>query len=85
MSKSSIVDSGDGMFLDNAIAANGGSTYVSKDYQANLAEAKKALAEAGYPDGKGFPTITYSTNDSGYHKAVAGIFSRSTRRSLASP
>ena len=23
------------------------------------------------PDGKGFPTITYSTNDAGYHKAVA--------------
>ena len=23
------------------------------------------------PDGKGFPTITYSTNDAGYNKAVA--------------
>ena len=39
------------MFLDNAIAANGGSTYVRKDYQSNIDEAKKALAEAGYPDG----------------------------------
>ena len=65
-----IVDS-EGMFFDNAVKANGGKTYISQDYEANLEEAKKALAEAGYPDGKGFPTITYSTNDSGYHVAVA--------------
>ena len=68
----SIDDSdGAGKFLENSIAANGGNTYISKDYKANLEEAKKALAEAGYPDGKGFPTITYLTNDSGYHKALA--------------
>ena len=60
-----------GKFLENSKAANGGKTYISEDYKANLEEAKKALAEAGYPDGKGFPTITYSTNDAGYHKAVA--------------
>ncbi len=65
-----VVDA-EGMFFDNAVAANNGETYISKDYEANLEEAKKALAEAGYPDGKGFPTITYSTNDSGYHVAVA--------------
>lgn len=60
-----------GKFLENSKAANGGKTYISEDYKANLEEAKKALAEAGYPEGKGFPTITYSTNDIGYHKAVA--------------
>ena len=60
-----------GKFLENSKAANGGKTYISEDYKANLEEAKKALAEAGYPEGKGFPTITYSTNDTGYHKAVA--------------
>ena len=60
-----------GMFLDNAMAANGGKTYISEDYQANLEAAKAALAEAGYPNGEGFPVITYSTNDSGYHVAVA--------------
>ena len=65
-----VVDS-EGMFFDNAVADNDGKTYISKDYEANFEEAKKALAEAGYPDGKGFPTITYSTNDSGYHVAVA--------------
>lgn len=60
-----------GKFLENSKAANGGKTYISEDYKANLEEAKKALAEAGYPEGKGFPTITYSTNDTGYHKALA--------------
>ena len=65
-----VVDS-EGMFYDNALNDNGGNTYISKDYEANKAAAKEALAAAGYPDGKGFPTITYSTNDSGYHVAVA--------------
>ena len=67
-----IVDAEDGkMFFDVSKENNGGKTYISEDYEANLEEAKKALAEAGYPDGKGFPTIHYATNDSGYHVAVA--------------
>lgn len=65
-----VVDS-EGMFFDNAVEANGGKPYISEDYEANLEEAKKALADAGYPNGEGFPTITYSTNDAGYHVAVA--------------
>lgn len=65
-----IVDS-EGYFEDNTKKANGGNSFISTDYAANLEEAKKALAEAGYPNGEGFPTITYSTNDSGYHVAVA--------------
>ena len=55
-------------FITNA---NGGKGYISEDYEANLAEAKKLLAEAGYPDGEGFPQFTYSTNEAGYHKPVA--------------
>ena len=55
-------------FMDKA---NNGQPYIGKDHDANMAEAKKLLADAGYPDGQGFPTITYSTNDSGYHVAVA--------------
>ena len=65
-----VVDA-EGMFFDNALKANGGNTYISKDYEANKKAAQEALAAAGYPEGKGFPTITYSTNDSGYHVAVA--------------
>ena len=62
---------GAGKFMENAVAANGGEYFISDDYEANLEAAKAALAEAGYPNGEGFPTITYSTNDSGYHVAVA--------------
>lgn len=65
-----VVDA-EGMFMDNAKAANDGKYYISEDYEANLEEAKAALAEAGYPNGEGFPTITYSTNDAGYHIPVA--------------
>ena len=62
---------GAGKFMENAMAANGGNTYISENYEANMEAAKAALAEAGYPNGEGFPTITYSTNDAGYHVALA--------------
>lgn len=63
------VDTDGSQFMDNA---NGGQPYIdTTDYEANLEEAKKLLADAGYPDGEGFPQITYSTNDAGYHRVVA--------------
>lgn len=56
-------------FMDNA---NGGKTYIDiNDFDANLEKAKKLMAEAGYPNGEGFPQITYTTNDTGYHKPIA--------------
>ncbi len=56
-------------FMENA---NGGKPYINvDDHEGNLAKAKELLAEAGYPEGKGFPAITYSTNDAAYHKVVA--------------
>lgn len=65
-----VVDA-EGMFMENSEAANDGKTYISEDFAANLEEAKAALAEAGYPNGEGFPTITYSTNEAGYHIPLA--------------
>ncbi len=50
--------------------ANGGNTYISEDYDANVAEAKKLMEAAGYSADKKL-SFKYSTNDSGYHKAVA--------------
>ena len=63
-------DPAGGDFMSNA---NGGKPYISEDYEANLAQAVELMKAAGYkadpenPDLK----ITYSTNDSGYHKVVA--------------
>ena len=65
-----VVDA-EGMFMENSKAANGGKTYIGEDFAADLEEAKAALAEAGYPNGEGFPTITYSTNEAGYHIPLA--------------
>lgn len=63
------VDTDGSEFMNNA---NGGKTYIDvNDYEGNLEEAKKLLAEAGYPNGEGFPAISYSTNEAGYHKPVA--------------
>ena len=56
-------------FMSNA---NGGQPYIdTTNFEANLEEAKQLLADAGYPNGEDFPTISYTTNDSGYHKVVA--------------
>ena len=63
------IDTDGSSFIDNA---NGGQPYIdTTNHEANLEEAKQLLADAGYPDGAGFPSITYSTNDAGYHKVVA--------------
>ena len=45
--------------------------WIPEDYETAKTMAQEALAAAGYPGGEGFPTITYSTNDAGYHKVVA--------------
>ncbi|KAF5066077.1 Oligopeptide-binding protein OppA [anaerobic digester metagenome] len=39
--------------------------------EGDIAEAKKLLGEAGYPDGKGFPTITLKYNNSTGHQNIA--------------
>lgn len=40
-------------------------------YEKNLEEAKKLLAEAGYPEGKGLPTLEYLYNEGTGHQAIA--------------
>ena len=41
------------------------------DYDANCEKAKKLMEEAGYPEGKGFPTVDYLYNTDANHKAIA--------------
>lgn len=41
------------------------------DYEGNIAKAQELLAEAGYPNGEGFPTVSYCTNVAGVHVATA--------------
>lgn len=50
----------------------GGEYYsvAEADYQKNCDEARALMAEAGYPEGKGFPTVEYLYNTSDAHKAV---------------
>ena len=63
------MDPAGGDFMEKA---NGGKPYIdTANFEANLEEAKQLLADAGYPNGEGFPTITYTTNDIAYHKVVA--------------
>ena len=52
-------------FVENG--PEGGYLPLNADIEGALA----ALEEAGYPNGEGLPTLTYSTNDAGYHKALA--------------
>jgi oligopeptide transport system substrate-binding protein len=46
------------------------------------ATAKKLLAEAGYPDGKGFPTLTYVYNTSTGHKVIAEYVQQQLKTNL---
>lgn len=49
----------------------GGDYFDPMDYEGNVELAKKALEEAGYPNGEGLPTFNYLTNDSAGHVDIA--------------
>ena len=63
---------GGGFFTNDGSDFGDFDTVIDRsDYQANIAKAKELLAEAGYPNGEGFPTIPYCTNVSGVHVPTA--------------
>ena len=66
-----VSDEKDGSAFEDVTKEKYGDHFNTDKYEEDLAKAKELLAEAGYPDGEGFPEFNYLTNDSGYHKAVA--------------
>ena len=53
---------------------NGGDFFNVDNFEQDLDKAKELLAQAGYPNGEGFPAIEYMTNDAGYNKQLAEYF-----------
>ena len=57
--------------------------YVSRhSFKADLAEAKRLLAEAGYPDGKGFPKAELLYNTLEKHRTIAEALQQMWRKNL---
>lgn len=70
-------------FVPNAMSGYDAVSFTDeKDYKKNLQQAKKLLAEAGYPDGKGFPKIKYLYNTAENHKKIAVLLSKTWKENL---
>lgn len=57
--------------------------YTSRNtFKSDLVEAKRLLAEAGYPDGKGFPKVELLYNTLEKHRTIAEALQQMWRRNL---
>ncbi|MCR5651769.1 MAG: peptide ABC transporter substrate-binding protein [Lachnospiraceae bacterium] len=66
-----VSDEAEGSSFEEVTKQKYGDHFDTSNYEKDLEKAKQLLADAGYPDGQGFPEFSYLTNDAGYHKAVA--------------
>ncbi len=58
-----------------------GNFYIDPE-KADLEQAKKLLADAGYPDGKGFPKVQLLYNTSSTHKTIAEAIQEMWKKNL---
>ena len=66
-----VSDAEPGSSFQDVTIAEFGECFHAEDFEGDLAKAKELMAEAGYPNGEGFPVIEYMTNDAGYNKPLA--------------
>jgi oligopeptide transport system substrate-binding protein len=62
-----------------------GGDYISlaeSDYEKNIAEAQRLMADAGYPGGRGFPVVEYLYNTNDVHRAVGEALQNMWRTAL---
>jgi len=72
-------------FVPKGMVENDGKDFKRKDYypaKADAAQAKKLLSEAGYTDGKGFPTIELTYNTGDIHKSIAEAIQDMLKKNL---
>ena len=72
-------------FVPTGIPDDKGANFTNKEYysaEANVEEAKKLLAEAGYADGVGFPNMTIMYNTSQGHQNIAAAVQDMWRTNL---
>lgn len=60
-----------GSSFEKVTSVKYGNHFNISNYEDDLFRAKGLLAQAGFPNGEGFPAFEYLTNDASYHKAVA--------------
>lgn len=65
----------------NDFNTTAGDYYINVD-GGNVEEAQKLLAEAGYPNGEGFPQLTALYNTSESHKAVFEVIQEAWKQNL---
>ncbi|MCT8976271.1 peptide ABC transporter substrate-binding protein [Clostridium sp. CX1] len=72
-------------FVPSSVTDKNGAKFKNKEYYkttADVEQAKKLLAEAGYPDGKGFPKLELIYNTLQAHQSVAAAVQDMWKKNL---